>query len=204
MHNYDIRETGRSLEKASKALLLLHGRGATAENILPLADFFADDSWYVAAPQATGYQWYPYSFMAPVNENQPWLESALELVQKLIDDISLTKSAEDIYIAGFSQGACLASEVTARSARKYGGILLFTGGLIGDRLNTANYSGNFDGARVYISNGDSDPHIPLKRSVETREQLQEMGADVKLDIFPGREHTITPEEIDKAKSFVFN
>jgi phospholipase/carboxylesterase len=203
MHNYDIRETGRSLDKAAKALILLHGRGATAESILPLAELFTDESWYVAVPQATGYQWYPNSFMAPVADNEPWLGSALDLVQRLIDDISRTIQSDEIYIAGFSQGACLASEVVARSARKYGGIALFTGGLIGDRLDTANYKGNFDGTRIYMSNGDNDPHIPRLRSVETQKQLREMGAEVKLDIFAGREHTITPEEIEKVKSFIF-
>lgn len=203
MHKFNIREKGSSLREASKALIIVHGRGATAENILPLADYFTDESWYIAAPQATGLQWYPYSFMAPSDKNEPWLGSAIDYMRKIIEDISEYIDYQDIYLMGFSQGACLSAEVTARYALGYGGLAVFTGGLIGEVLNAENYSGHFEGTRIYMSNGDDDPHIPVGRSAETRDQLISMGADVKMDIFPGREHTIIQEEIDNAYNFLF-
>ncbi len=202
MHKFDIRENGKKLQDASKALLLLHGRGATAENIMTLADFFTDGSWYVAAPQATNFQWYPNSFLMPVAQNEPWLSSAIDYVKKMIDGISEYIPAENIYLMGFSQGACLSSEVAARFAGRYGGIAVFTGGLIGSEPGYNHYKGNFEGTRIYISNSDNDPHIPLSRSEDTRDQLLKMGATVSLDIFPGRDHTIIQEELENARSFI--
>lgn len=203
MHIYDIRERGCDLKDASKALILLHGRGATAENILMLADFFTDDSWYVAAPQATDLQWYPYSFLMPVSQNEPWLSSAIEYIRKLIDKISRNIPYQNIYLMGFSQGACLSAEFAARFAREYGGIAVFTGGLIGEEPDPGMYEGDLERTKVYISNGDDDPHIPLKRSEETKRHLERMGASVRYDIFPGRDHTISQQEIENAREFFF-
>ncbi len=202
MHKFDVLEEGKRLQEASKALVLIHGRGATAENILPLAGFFTDESWYVAAPQATNFQWYPHSFMMPVSQNEPWLSSAVDYVKKIIDNISKQIPEKNIYLMGFSQGACLSVEVAARYATRYGGIAAFTGGLIGSEPGYDKYNGSFDGTRIYISNGDNDPHIPQSRTEETRDQLVKMGADVTLDIFPGRDHTILEDELEKAKSFI--
>lgn len=201
MHDYDIRERG-NLQTASKALILLHGRGATAENIMQLADFFADDDWYVVAPQATGYQWYPHSFLMPSEQNEPWLTSAIDYVKKITDNLAEKIPADNLYMMGFSQGACLTAEVAARNAAKYGGLGIFTGGLVGEEPARHLYRGDFSGTSVYISNGDNDPHIPQSRSEETRDQLQDMGARVTLDIFPGREHTIIQEEIDRVKELL--
>jgi phospholipase/carboxylesterase len=202
MHKYDIVETGSRPEEASNALILLHGRGGTAENILPLANYFTDGSWYVAAPQATNSQWYPYSFMAPAVRNEPWLSSAIDLVNRLIREITEIVPMENVYLMGFSQGACLSSEVAARSAGRYGGIVAFTGGLIGEEPDIEKYSGNFEGTRIYLTNGDNDPHIPQERSRETKRQFLKMGAEVRLDIIPDRDHTITPEEIENAMDFI--
>jgi phospholipase/carboxylesterase len=203
MHKFDVRKTGADPADATRGLILLHGRGATAENILPLAGYFAGESWHVAAPQATGFQWYPYSFMKPASQNEPWLSSAIDYIGKVIEDISVHIAMENIYLMGFSQGACLSAEVAARSATRYGGIAVFTGGLIGERIDPGNYRGDFGGTRIYISNGDNDPHIPLARSEETFNILDSMGADARLDVFPGREHTITQDEIEKARDFIF-
>jgi phospholipase/carboxylesterase len=203
MHKFDLRKTGAGLKDASRALILLHGRGATAENIMQLAGNFADSSWHVVAPQATGLQWYPYSFLEPVSRNEPWLGSAVDYIRTVIDDISLHIPMKHIYLAGFSQGACLSAEVAARSATRYGGIVVFTGGLIGERVDPGNYSGSFMGTRIYISNGDNDPHIPIERSEETLMLLDSMGAEARLDIFPGRDHSVIPDEIKRAKDFVF-
>ena len=203
MHKFDVKQSGCDLKDASRALVLLHGRGATAENILPLAGYFIDESWYVAAPQATNLQWYPHSFMKPASQNEPWLSSAIDYIKKVIDNISVHIPAENIYIMGFSQGACLSAEVTARFARKYGGVGVFTGGLIGEEPDPGNYGGDFRDTRFYVTNGDNDPYIPLERSEETRKLLAKMGADVRFEIFPGRDHTIISEEIEKARDFIF-
>lgn len=202
MHAYNITEQGSSLENAKKALILIHGRGASADDILGLAPYFAHDDWYVAAPQATNHTWYPYSFMVPAAQNEPWLSSAIEVVHRLVEGIVEKLGAEHLYIMGFSQGACLTAEVTARFARKYGSIGIFTGGLIGAQPDYGRYSGNFNGTPVYISNGDSDPHIPLSRSDETLRQFEKMGAYAKMDIFPNRPHTITQQELNRMNSMI--
>lgn len=202
MHKYDVMQKGPEPESASKALILLHGRGATSGNIMQLEQFFTDETWHVSAPQATGMQWYPYSFMMPAASNEPWLSSAIDYVKSIVDQISVHLPSNNIYIIGFSQGACLAAEYSARYAVRFGGIALFTGGLIGNEPGYHQYKGNFEGTRIYISNGDDDPHIPQQRSGETRDQLFKMGAEVSFEIFPGREHTIIQEEIENARAFI--
>jgi phospholipase/carboxylesterase len=203
MHSYNIIEKGSPLDKAKNALILVHGRGGTAHNILSIADIFTDKKLYIAAPQATNYTWYPYSFMAPIEQNEPWLGSAVTILDKLLQNIQLVLPSENIYLIGFSQGACLTVEVAARFARKYGGIVSFTGGLIGSELHYENYKGHFDGTNIYLSNSNNDPHIPQNRSIETQLELKKMGANVKLDIFPDRPHTIIDQEFNKAKAFIF-
>ncbi len=203
MHSYDITEKGSQLHKAKNSLIQVHGRGAGAHDILSLADIFADETWYIAAPQATNNTWYPYSFMVPTERNEPWLSSAIDILHKLLQNVLNTLPSENIYLMGFSQGASLATEVAARFARKYGGVVAFTGGLIGSELHNEKYKGHFDGTNIYLSNSDNDPHIPESRSLETQFQMKKMGANVKLDIFPDRPHTIIEQEIDKAKRLVF-
>jgi len=199
MHNYNIIEQGTKLQEAEKAIILLHGRGAPPEDILSLAEFFNTQNTYVAAPEANHYVWYPLSFLAPREQNQPWLDSALENISKLIRTIEEQIPTENIYLMGFSQGACLTSEIASANARKFGGIAVFTGGLIGTTVEKENYSGNFNGTKVYLSNGDNDPHIPLQRTEDTYKLMQNLGADITKEIFPGRPHTIQMEEIEKAK-----
>lgn len=199
MHSYKIVERGTSLNEADKAIILIHGRGAPPDDILSLADFFDTKNTYVVAPEANHYVWYPLSFLAPREQNQPWLNSALENISKLISKIEQHISSENIYLMGFSQGACLTAEIASAKARKFGGIAVFTGGVIGATVEKENYSGSFDGTKVYLSNGDNDPHIPLQRTEDTHKVMQELGADITKEIFPGRPHTIQMEEIEKAK-----
>ena len=135
MHKYTIVEKGQPIDKAAKAMILLHGRGSTASDILTLADLFCDETFYIAAPKATRHSWYPHSFLAEEESNEPWLSSAVDTIKKLIDATAMHISRDQIYIMGFSQGACLALEVSARSAVKYGGVIAFSGGLIGKELN---------------------------------------------------------------------
>ncbi len=203
MHNYNITEQGVPLQDAERAVILIHGRGAPPEDILGLADFFDDGKTWFAAPEASNYVWYPYSFLVPAEQNQPWLNSAIANIETLIRNIEKQLPSEKIYIMGFSQGACLTAEVTSRNAKKYGGIAVFTGGLIGEQPDTSSYKGNFDGTRIYISNGDNDPHIPLARTEETHEIMKGLGGETQLEVFPGRPHTINMEEITKVKEWFF-
>ncbi len=203
MHPYKIEEQGVSLKEAERAIILIHGRGAPPEDILGLADFFDDGKTYFAAPEASDYVWYPYSFLVPAGQNQPWLSSAIENIETLIRNIEQELPSENIYIMGFSQGACLAAEVSCRNAKKYGGIAVFTGGLIGQQPDKTRYKGNFDHTKIFISNGDNDPHIPLERSEETYKIMKEMGGEAFLEVFPGRAHTINMQEIRKVKEWFF-
>ncbi|PTX14162.1 phospholipase/carboxylesterase [Pontibacter mucosus] len=198
-HQKDIKTKGKPLTEAKKALILVHGRGATAESILGLADHLPVQDFSLLAPQATNHSWYPYSFMAPEEQNQPALDSALEQLDGLVKSIEAEGvKSEDIYFAGFSQGACLTSEYAARHAKKYGGLLIFTGGLIGQRLEESRYKGDFAGTPVLITTGDPDPHVPVSRVEETVAVLEKLGAKVTKKIYPGRPHTILQEELDLA------
>ena len=195
MHDYNVLEKGQPLAKASRAIILLHGRGASSDDIITLADEFCDETFYIAAPQATNNTWYPYTFLSPEEKNEPWLSSAVQTVKRLIDEISEQIPAEKIYIMGFSQGACLSLEVTSRYARKYAGVAAFSGGLIGEKIRPEKYAGNFEGTKVFIGNSDVDPHIPLIRTEESKKLIENMGADVTLKIYEGMPHTIIRDEI---------
>lgn len=203
MHRYSIIDDGTPLNKAEKALILLHGRGGTAEDIMILADEFCDKSFYVAAPQATGNSWYPYSFLNPEVDNEPWLSSAIQIVRSVINSVSYQLPNNKIYLMGFSQGACLALEFAARFPSDFGGVVAFSGGLIGDRINREKYKGSFDKTKIFIGNSNRDPHIPLSRSAGSAELLHELGADVMHKIYQEMAHTIIPEEIEDVKKFMF-
>jgi len=202
MHSYKIIERGHPLKKSLKALILLHGRGGTALDILELAQKFCDDTFYVVAPQATNNSWYPYSFMAEEKANEPWLSDAVETIKRLIDETSKHIPRNQIYIMGFSQGACMALEVSARYATQYGGIIAFTGGLIGNVLNEEKYHGNFEGTKVFIGNSDRDPHVPLLRSEQSKDIMKKLGADVTLKVYPGMGHSINEDEINWVKKYI--
>jgi phospholipase/carboxylesterase len=203
MHAKKLLEGGVPLKDAGRAIILIHGRGAPAEDIMSLASYFDDGSTYFVAPEATQYTWYPKSFLMPEEQNQPWLDSAINLLSSLISELEEQIPAHQIYIMGFSQGACLTAEVSARNARKFGGIAVFTGGVIGDQIETSRYQGNFNGTKVYISNGDNDPHIPLHRTEETAKIMSSLGADVVKEIFQDRPHTVNLSEIEKVKQWFF-
>lgn len=204
MHTYDILEGGRPLASAAKAIILLHGRGADAGDIIWLSDEFCDETFYIAAPQATNNTWYPHTFLSPEEKNEPWLSSAVGSVKRLIGEISVHVPKENIYIMGFSQGACLSLEVAARYAGRYGGIAAFSGGLIGERVRSEKYTGDFQGTRIFIGNSDTDPHIPLKRTMESAKLLESLGADVTMKIYPGMGHTIVKEEIEEVRNLLFS
>jgi predicted esterase len=185
------------------AIVLLHGRGASAEDILGLREEldFADVEYL--APQAAGRTWYPYSFLAPIERNQPWLTESLAKVAETVDGAVRSGIArERIVIAGFSQGACLASEFVARNAARYGGLVAFTGGLIGPPGTGFHYQGSLAGTPVFLGSGDPDAHVPWQRVEESARVLAGLGADVVLKRYPGMPHTIARQELDEAKMVV--
>ena len=205
MHKKNIRTAGRSLKEAEKALIMVHGRGADARDILGLASHFGIPEFALLAPQATGNTWYPYSFMAKPEQNEPWLSSALDLLKEVLDEVAEQGiTAENTYFLGFSQGACLTLEFVARHAQRFGGVAAFTGGLIGDRINRENYTGDFTGTPIFIGSGDPDAHVPVERVHESARILEEMNAKVQVQIHEGRPHSISPAEIEEAKRMIFS
>lgn len=204
MHKNDLHYAGKDLNKANKILIMLHGRGASAADILGLADILPVENFALIAPQATNFTWYPYSFLAPPKQNEPWLSSALDILKDLLADLKKEGfSSENIFLLGFSQGACLCLEFAARNAENFGGIAAFTGGLIGDKIYAENYSGDFQGTPVFIGTGDPDAHVPVERIKKSEELLREMNAKVQVKIYPGRPHTISEDEIFIAKKMIF-
>lgn len=198
-----VLAAGVPLPDARAAMILVHGRGATAASILELARLLPHPAMAYFAPQAQGNTWYPFSFLAPMNQNQPGLDSGLQVLGDLVAQVEAAGiPAERILLAGFSQGACLASEFMARHARRYGGLLVFSGGVIGPPGTPRDYAGSLDGTPVFIGCSDVDFHIPLERVDETAVVFAALGAQVDKQIYPGMGHTIIQDEIDRANTIV--
>ena len=194
---------GAPLENAKAALILIHGRGATAESMMPLAEAFGRAEIAYLAPQATANTWYPYPFLAPLQANEPWLSSALAVIAALVERLGASGfGAERVGLAGFSQGACLATEFAARNARRYGCVIGLSGGLIGPPGTPRDYSGSLGGTPVFLGCSDVDPHIPLERVQETTAVLSGLGAAVDERIYPGMGHTVNEDEIAAAKGML--
>ena len=203
-HDNKYISAGTPVQQAKTALVMLHGRGGTANDIIRLAKLFNLADAAIYAPQATNNSWYPYSFMVPEEQNQPALDSAIGSIDHLVKQIEADGiSADRIYFLGFSQGACLTLEYVGRNAKRYGGAVAFTGGLIGQELITKRYQGDFSGTLILITTGDQDPHVPLGRVEESVEILKGLGADVTLQVYPGKPHSISPDEIELATELVF-
>lgn len=204
MHKKNIQTAGKALKEAKKALIMIHGRGADARDILGLASYFNVAEYALLAPEATNNTWYPHSFMAKPEQNEPWLSSALDLLKEVVDEVTKQGiTAENTYFLGFSQGACLALEFVTRHAKRFGGVAAFTGGLIGDKIYQENYSGNFNGTPIFLGTGNPDPHVPIERVKESADILEEMNAKVQLQVHEGKPHSISPEEIEEASRFIF-
>ena len=191
---------GKIITKAKKGLILLHGRGGTAKDILSLSHLLVDDSFFIAALNAPDNSWYPNNFLH--ENNEPKLTESIAAVNNLIDETVKHIPLSEIYLAGFSQGACLALEVTARNAKKYGGIMAFSGGLIGKTLDPTKYKGNYQKTPIFLGCSDNDPHIPEFRLKESQEQLEALNAICTLTIYPGMGHTISHEEFAWAKKHI--
>lgn len=198
-----LRHAGRPLAEAGAAMILVHGRGATAESILELADYLPQPQMAYLAPQAAGQTWYPYSFLAPIAQNEPYLSSALARLEGVLADVTAAGiPPARVVWAGFSQGACLAAEFVARHAQRYGAVLLFSGGLIGPPGTPRDYEGTLAGTPVLLGCSDRDAHIPLARVEETAEVLARLGAAVDKRIYPRLGHTINDDEIRAAAALV--
>ncbi|GAL84173.1 hypothetical protein MYP_1401 [Sporocytophaga myxococcoides] len=206
MHQNNIVYRGKKLEEAGKVLIMLHGRGASAEDILSLSSYFKlDNDFAIIAPQATNHTWYPYSFLAEPSQNEPFLSSSIDLLNGVVNDIVLKGIAKDkIYFLGFSQGACLTLEFVARNATRWGGAIAFTGGLIGDKLYPDKYKGDFAGTPIFIGTSDPDFHVPVQRVQDSTSLLTKLNANVKEIVYKDMGHTIIQEEIDWAKKWVLN
>lgn len=187
----------------SRVLIMIHGRGGSAEDILSLSSYLDVKDFTLLAPQATNNTWYPYSFLAPPSENEPWLSSAVNRLMEITGDV-LQKGvpSENIYFLGFSQGACLALEFVTRNAAKYGGVVAFTGGLIGDKIYPQNYKGDFQGTPVFIGTGNPDPHVPVERVYATTNILKDMNARVTEKVYAGMGHTINQDEMEQANKLL--
>ena len=185
------------------AVILLHGRGGSAEDILSLAQELYLPQLAYLAPQAFQNTWYPNSFLAPVEQNQPWLSSALNKVGatlRMAEDAGIP--AEHVVIGGFSQGACLATEFVASNPRRYAGLIALTGGLIGPLGSDLSHTGDLAGTPAFFGTGDPDPHVPWQRVQESAKIIAAMNGAVTTRRYPGRPHTITAEELDFARRLI--
>jgi phospholipase/carboxylesterase len=195
--NQKIVTAGRALDEARAAMILVHGRGATADSILTLTSELDRDDFAYVAPQAAHNTWYPHSFMAPIPSNQPGIDSGLARLAELIEQIVTAGIPQErIILLGFSQGACLATEFTVRHASRYGGVVGLSGGLIGPPGTTWDYEGSLAGTAVFLGCSDVDFHIPQERVAETADVMKRMGADVTMRLYRGMGHTVNQDEID--------
>lgn len=198
-----IYAAGKALTEAKGAMILVHGRGATAQSILALGNELAHPDLAYLAPQAVGNTWYPHSFLMPLAQNEPYLSSALQQVSAVVAQVEAAGiPAERIILGGFSQGACLASEFVARNARRYGGLLVFSGGLIGPPGAPREYAGSLADTPIFLGCSDVDFHIPKERVTESAEVFRRMGAQVTVKLYPNLGHTIIEDELKHARQIV--
>jgi predicted esterase len=194
---------GISTADADLAMAMIHGRGASAESIITLANEFDTGNIHYRAPQASQYTWYPYSFLQPTERNEPGLSSGLQVIFDIVSDLENKGiSKEKIILLGFSQGACLATEFVARHPAKYGGLIALSGGLIGDTVHPEKYEGDLGGTPYFVGCSDADPHIPVERVDESVEIMKKLGAQVTKKIYPGMGHTVNQDEIDHIKKII--
>lgn len=194
-HGERVVQAGERLDGARNAMILLHGRGATAEDILTIAAELQQSGWAYLAPQAAGNAWYPNPFTAPIESNEPYLSVALDTVTKLFSRASATIPAQRIVVLGFSQGGCLALEWAARNAQRLGAVIGLSAGLIGPDGTPRDYPGGFDGTPAFLGCSDVDPFIAKHRVEEAAEVYGRLGADVTLRLYPGMQHLVSEDEI---------
>jgi len=198
-----IEQRGTPLEEADKVLIMLHGRGDNAKSFINLSNAFELSDYAILALQADNNTWYPFSFLAKIENNQPNLSNSLQYIDTLVGHLETNGfQSHRIYLCGFSQGACLTLEYATRNAKKYGGIIAFTGGLIGEKLDLSKYKGDFEGTYVFIGSSDHDPHVPEYRINDSETIITNLGGNVKKIIYKGMGHTINQDEINEAKKLL--
>ena len=198
-----IRAAGESLNRAQAALLMVHGRGASAEDILTLVDHFHQPGIAYLAPQAANNTWYPNRFLVPLAENEPWLSSALAFVGDVLSQIvEAGIPPERVILFGFSQGACLALEFAARNARRYGGLVGLSGALIGPEDVPRNHGGSLNGTPVFLGCSDVDFHVQKERVDQTAEVIKNLGGTVTERLYPNMDHSVNQDEIEFVRSMV--
>jgi phospholipase/carboxylesterase len=198
-----ILMAGQPLDRAAAAMVLLHGRGATAEGILLLADELPHPGFVYLAPQAAHNSWYPLSFLAPIERNEPYLSSALSTISAVLERlVGAGIPREKTVLLGFSQGACLALEFAARNARRYGAVVGLSGGLVGPDGTPRDYPGSFSDTPVFLGCSDRDPHIPKGRVIESANVFERLGAVVTTRLYPNLGHTINQDELDVVQSLM--
>jgi len=198
-----VRVAGQPLDRARAAMLMVHGRGAPAEDILSLADQFDEPEFAYLAPQAAANTWYPNRFLAPIEENEPWLSSALEFVGDVLQQIHDAGILyERTILLGFSQGACLTLEFAVRTDRCFGGLVGLSGALIGPHGTPREYKNSLAGTPVFLGCSDVDFHVPKERVEETAEVLRKLGGDVTKRLYPNMEHTVNQDEIDFVRGMI--
>lgn len=198
-----VLTTGVSPEQAAAGAILVHGRGADARDILGLAPLIDNGAVTFAAPEAAGHSWYPYSFLAPIADNEPGISSGLRAIDGLLVRFAQAGIAQErVLLLGFSQGACLVTEYAARHARRFGGIAGLSGGLIGPPGTPRDYPGSLDGTPVLLGCSDRDPHIPRERVEETAVVMTRMGARVTVRLYPHMGHGVNDDEIEVVKQMI--
>jgi predicted esterase len=198
-----VETAGTPLNDSHAALILVHGRGATAASILGLVSEIAEPGFACLAPQAAMNTWYPNSFLAPIPSNEPYLSSALAVLASLLERVrGASIPAERTLLLGFSQGACLASEFVARNADRYGGLAALSGGLIGPTGTPREYPGSLAGMPVFLGCSDVDAHVPKERVMESAAVFERMGATVDLRLYRGMGHTINQDEVDAVRAML--
>jgi predicted esterase len=198
-----VLASGAPLENARAVMVMIHGRGADARSILSLSSDLAHPNAAYLAPQAKDGTWYPFRFIEPVEKNEPYLTSALNLIDSVIKHVNDAGiSTQRIVLLGFSQGACLALEYAARNPKRYGGVIAYTGGLIGSPSEPRAYTGSFEGTPIFIGSSDVDFHVPLERVKYSTDTLKSLDANVTERIYPGMGHTINDDEISFAQTLL--
>jgi phospholipase/carboxylesterase len=197
-----VLHAGEPLERARGAMILAHGRGASAADIMTIATEVIVPGVAYLAPQAAGLAWYPYPFTAALEANEPYLSSALHVLSSLVARVVTTVPADRLVLLGFSQGACLTLEFAARNPRTYGGVVGLSGGLIGPDSTPRDYPGDFQRTPVFLGCSDVDPHIPKERVIGAGQVFERMGAYVTVRLYPGMAHTVSPDEIEAVRAIV--
>ena len=192
-----VRVAGEPIGIAQAAMLMVHGRGASAVDILSLSDQFDQSGFAYLAPQAAENTWYPNRFLVPVEDNEPWLSSALVFVGDLFAEIVKAGiPPERVMLLGFSQGACLTLEYAARNAQRCGGIIGLSGALIGPDDTPRDYKGSLAGTPVFLGCSDVDFHVPKERVHQTADVLRKLGGEVTERLYPNLDHSVNQDEID--------